>query len=53
MKQRDFIINFSEEYNVLHLDDIDSGCITNHIVGDIFLVKKGDIHDIQEGILNG
>ena len=45
MKQRDFIINFSEEYNVLHLDDIDSGCITNHITGDIYLIRRGDIHD--------
>ena len=45
MQLKDFIQNFSEEYNVLHLDDINGGCITTPIVGDIFLVKKGGIYD--------
>ena len=53
MQLKEFIINFSEEYNVLHLDDINGGCITTHITGDIYLIRNGDIHDIQEGILNG
>ena len=45
MKLKDFIQNFSEEYNVLHLDDINDGCITTHITGDIYLIRKGDIYD--------
>ena len=45
MKWKDFIINFSEEYNVLHLDDINGGCITTHITGDIYLIRNGDIYD--------
>ena len=53
MQLKDFITNFSEEYYVSTLDDINGGCITTHIVGDIYLIRKGDIHEIQEGILNG
>jgi hypothetical protein len=53
MQLKEFITNFSEEYYVANLDDINGGSIVAHIVGDIYLIRKGDIHDIQEGILNG
>ena len=45
MQLKEFITNFSEEYNVLHLDDINGGCITTPITGDIYLIRKGDIYD--------
>lgn len=31
MKLKEFIQNFSEEYYVANLDDINGGCITTHI----------------------
>jgi len=45
MQLKDFITNFSEEYYVSNLDDINGGCITTHIVGDIYLIRNGDIYD--------
>lgn len=45
MQLKDFIQGFNEEYYVSNLDDIDGGCITHHITGDIYLIRRGDIHD--------
>jgi hypothetical protein len=43
MNLRDFIINFAENHQIKHIDDISEGTIKQAITNDVYLVSNVEV----------